>query len=52
MYNEKAFQLGANSCCIRDLAEYGAMRAAQIGKENVLNFTIGNPSVPSPAQIG
>ena len=51
MYNEKAFALGANSCCIREIAECGARRAAEIGKENVFNFTIGNPSLPSPAEI-
>lgn len=51
MYNEKAFALGANSCCIREIAEYGAKRAAEVGKENVFNFTIGNPSLPSPEAI-
>jgi len=51
MYNEHAYDLGANSCCIRDLAEYGARRAAEIGKENVFNFTIGNPSIPSPPEV-
>ena len=51
MYNQHAYELGANSCCIRELAEYGAKRAAVIGKENVFNFTIGNPSNPSPAAI-
>jgi len=51
MYNEQAYDLGANSCCIRDLAEYGARRASEIGKENVFNFTIGNPSIPSPPEV-
>ena len=48
MYNETAYGLGANSCIIRDIAEYGARRAAEIGDENVFNFTIGNPSLPTP----
>ena len=51
MYNETAYALGANSCCIRELAEYGTKRAAVVGKENVFNFTIGNPSIPSPPEV-
>jgi len=51
MYNETAYALGANSCCIRELAEYGSRRAAVIGKENVLDFTIGNPSLPAPQEV-
>ena len=51
MINETAFMLGDNSCLIRDLAEAGARRAAQIGKENVYNYTIGNPSLPSPPEV-
>lgn len=51
MYNETAYTLGANCCSIREIAEYGARRAAVVGKENVMNFTIGNPSLPAPPQI-
>jgi len=51
MINETAYALGNNGCIIREIAEYGAARAALIGEENVLNFTIGNPSLPAPAQI-
>lgn len=51
MYNETAYGLGANSCIIRDIAEYGARRAAEIGDENVFNFTIGNPSLPTPPEV-
>ena len=51
MYNEINYGLGTNSCIIRDIAEAGARRAAQIGKENVFNFTIGNPSIPSPPEV-
>ena len=51
MINETAFMLGENSCLIRDLAEAGAQRAAQIGKENVYNYTIGNPSIPAPPEV-
>ncbi len=51
MYNQQAYDMGNNRCAIRDLAEYGAMRAQQIGEENVFNFTIGNPSLPAPKEI-
>ncbi len=51
MYNKNAFDLGSNSCCIRQLAEYGAQRAAIVGKENILDFTIGNPSLPAPREV-
>lgn len=51
MYNQTAFSMGDNRCAIRDLAEYGAARSQIIGKENVFDFTIGNPSLPAPPQI-
>lgn len=51
MYNQNAFDLGSNSCCIRELSEYGAHRAAVVGKENILDFTIGNPSLPAPKEV-
>ncbi len=51
MYNSHAHSLGANRCTIRELAEYGSQRAAEIGRENVYDFSIGNPSIPTPAQV-
>ena len=51
MYNEKAYALGANRSCIRDLFEYGQQRAAIVGRENVYDYSLGNPSIPSPAQV-
>ena len=51
MYNKTAYALGANSCAIREISEYGAKRAAVIGKENILDFTIGNPSLPTPKEV-
>ena len=44
MYNETAYSLGAQRSCIRDLFEYGRARAAIVGDENVLDFSLGNPS--------
>ncbi|MBR2937003.1 MAG: pyridoxal phosphate-dependent aminotransferase [Oscillospiraceae bacterium] len=51
MYNHTAYEMGANRCAIRDLAEYGAARAQVIGKENIFDFTIGNPSLPAAPEI-
>ena len=51
MYNKTAYGLGANSCYIRELAAWGQARAAQIGKENVYDFSIGNPSIPTPTEV-
>ena len=51
MYNENAYALGANRSCIRDLFEYGRQRAAIVGEENVYDFSLGNPSIPSPAAV-
>ena len=51
MLNEKAYTLGANRSVIRDLFEYGKARAAIVGPENVFDYSIGNPSVPSPKGV-
>ncbi len=52
MINEKAYALGANRSCIRDLFEYGCQRAAIVGRENVYDYSLGNPSIPSPKEVG
>ena len=51
MVNQNAYQLGANRSCIRDLFEYGRHRAAIVGEENVYDYSLGNPSIPSPAAV-
>ena len=51
MINETAYRLGANRSAIRDLFEYGKMRAAIVGPENVLDFSLGNPSIPAPKEV-
>ncbi len=48
MINKKALELGSNPSTIRDLFEYGRKRKQQIGEENVFDFSIGNPNVPTP----
>lgn len=51
MYNSQAYALGANRSCIRDLFEYGRARAAVVGPENVYDYSLGNPSIPSPKEV-
>lgn len=48
MLPEKMIKLGSQRSVIRELFEFGKKRAAQIGEENVFDFSIGNPSVPAP----
>ena len=48
MLPEKILAWGKTRSCIRELAEYGARRKAEIGAENVYDFSLGNPSVPVP----
>ena len=49
--NERMVGLGTARSVIRELFEFGMKRAEQIGAENVFDFSIGNPSVPSPAIV-
>lgn len=51
MVSERMKGLGSARSVIRELFEYGKLRAAQVGAENVYDFSIGNPSVPAPAAI-
>ena len=46
--NQKSHAYGASKYSIREIAAYGAARKAQIGAENVFDFSLGNPSVPAP----
>lgn len=48
MVSEKMFELGSRRSEIRELFEYGLKRKAEIGAENVFDFSLGNPSVPAP----
>lgn len=51
MINEKMHGLGAEPSAIRELFAYGMARAAEVGAENVFDFSIGNPSVPAPPKV-
>ena len=49
--NEKMVTLGTQRSVIRELFEFGKIKAAEIGAENVFDFSIGNPSVPAPESV-
>ena len=49
--NEQSYAYGASKSSIREIAAYGAARKAQIGAENVYDFSLGNPSVPAPDAV-
>ena len=51
MINETMYAYGASKSSIREIAAYGAARKAQIGAENVFDFSLGNPSVPAPVAV-
>ncbi len=51
MYNKYTYGLGTTRSCIRELFEYGLKQAAIVGKENVYDFSLGNPSIPSPKKV-
>ena len=50
-YNEKMYALGSKRSVIREAFEYGKKRAAEIGAENVFDFSLGNPSVEPPRAV-
>ncbi len=49
--NQQSYAFGASKSSIREIAAYGAARKAQIGPENVYDFSLGNPSVPAPEAV-
>lgn len=48
MYNNDMYKLGVKGSDIRELFEYGKKKKQIVGEDNVFDFSIGNPSVPSP----
>ena len=50
-YNKKMFGLGSKRSIIREIFEYSKCRSAEIGAENVYDFSLGNPSVPAPREV-
>lgn len=50
-FNQKMYGLGSKRSIIREIFEYSKARAKEIGAENVFDFSLGNPSVPAPADV-
>ena len=51
MANKEMYALGSQGSAIRELFAYGQAQATKVGKENVFDFSIGNPTVPAPSCI-
>ena len=48
MVAEKMYELGTKKSTIRTIFEFGRKRAAEVGEENIFDFSLGNPNVPTP----
>lgn len=46
--NQRMYALGSRRSVIREIFEFGKQRAQEVGKENVFDFSLGNPSVNPP----
>ena len=51
MINEKMYELGTKKSTIRTIFEFGRKRAAEVGEENIFDFSLGNPNVQTPKFI-
>ena len=51
MLNREMLTLGSKRSVIRELYEFGKLKAEKDGAQNVFDFSLGNPNVPSPQCI-
>ncbi len=51
MVNQTCYQLGSAPSMIRELFAYGLQKAAELGPENVYDYSLGNPSIPAPSKV-
>lgn len=51
MASQEMYRLGSQRSVIRELFAYGQAQSEIVGKENVFDFSIGNPTVPAPVCI-
>ncbi|MBQ3090342.1 MAG: pyridoxal phosphate-dependent aminotransferase [Oscillospiraceae bacterium] len=51
MLNEQMVGYGTARSVIRELFEYGNQRAKVVGRENIYDFSLGNPSVAPPKEV-
>lgn len=49
--NQQSYAYGAAKSSIREIFAYGTQRKAEIGAQNVFDFSLGNPSVPAPDAV-
>lgn len=48
MLSQHYIDMTSQKSAIRELFDYGSKRAQEIGYENVFDYSLGNPSVPTP----
>ena len=51
MVNPTYEKLGSAPSMIRELFAYGLRRSAEVGPENVFDYSLGNPSIPVPQPV-
>lgn len=51
MISKKMMELAQNNSAIRAMFEEGNRLAAQYGRENVFDFSLGNPNFPAPPAV-
>ena len=51
MFSNEMLELGRHSSVIREIFEYSKKRKAEIGDDKVFDFSLGNPSIPSPEKL-
>ncbi len=51
MISESMEALGKKRSTIREIFEYGNARAKVVGRENIYDFSLGNPNVPAPQAV-
>lgn len=51
MISQEMLSLGNNSSVIREIFEYSKKRKSEIGSSRVFDFSLGNPSIPSPPEV-
>lgn len=51
MISEECYGLGSKSSIIREIFSFGLKRKAEVGADNVYDFSLGNPSIPAPDSV-
>ncbi|MDO4553888.1 MAG: pyridoxal phosphate-dependent aminotransferase [Lachnospiraceae bacterium] len=51
MYSEMMYQYGSQKSVIREIFAYGQQKVRELGPDAVFDFSLGNPSIPSPESV-